>query len=307
MKSLITGVSGFVGPYLANHLVENGHKVYGIERSDKKVANCKIYVADILDEKKVFNAINEVKPDYIFHLAGQSSVEVSWKEPRLTMDINVNGTKNLLNSVIKAKINPKIVVVSSSEIYGNPKKLPLKEDHPLEPISPYGESRLKQEELVQEFVKTHDMSIVLARSFPHTGPGQIPKFVCPAFAEQIVKIERGKSEAVIKVGNLENERDFSDVRDIVRAYLLMAEKCRNGEAYNVCYGKAWKIKKILDYLLSMSSIKPEIILDPEKLRKTDMPKVLGDHSKITKESGWKPEIRFEETLKDILEYWRKQT
>lgn len=303
MKSLITGVSGFVGPYLVNHLVENGHEVYGIERSDKKVKNCRIYVADVLDEKKAFDAINKVKPDYVFHLAGQSSVEASWKEPELTMNINVNGTKNILNAILKAKLNPKIVAVSSSEIYGNPKKLPLREDHELKPTSPYGESRLKQEQLIQEFIKK-GMDIVIARSFPHTGPGQIPKFVCPAFAEQIAKIENGKTEAIIKVGNLNNERDFCDVRDVVRAYLLMADKCKKGEAYNICYGKAWKIKKILDYLLSMSKIKPKIITDPEKLRKGDMQKVVGDHSKITKECGWNPEIKFEDTLKDILDYWR---
>ncbi len=305
MKSLITGVGGFVGPYLVQHLVESGHKVYGIERAERKVKDCLVYTADILDRKKVPEIIEKVKPDYIFHLAGQSSVEVSWKEPKLTMDINVNGTKNLLNSIVKAKIKPKMVVVSSSEIYGNPIKLPLKESHPLKPISPYGESRLRQEQAVHEFTKKHDMDIVIARSFPHTGPGQIPKFVCPAFAEQIVKIERGKAKAVIKVGNLDNERDFSDVRDVVRAYLLMADKCRKGEAYNVCYGRAWKIKKILKYLLKLSTVKPKIVVDAGKLRKNDMKKVVGSYEKLNKETGWKPGIKFEKTLEDIFEYWRK--
>ncbi len=305
MKSLITGVSGFVGPYLVEHLVANRHTVYGLERVDKKVKNCTIYVADVLDAEKVADIVKKVKPDYIFHLAGQSSVEVSWKEPELTMRINADGTRNLLDGVVAAKINPKIVVVSSSEIYGNPQKLPLTEDHLLKPTSPYGESRLKQEEVVQDYVKKQNLQIVIARSFPHTGPGQIPKFVCPAFAEQIVRIEKKKAVPEIKTGNLGNERDFCDVRDVVRAYLLLAEKGRNGEAYNICYGKAWKIRAVLDYLLSMSPAKPTVTIDPDKLRKNDMKKVEGSHAKITKETGWKPEIRFEDTLKDILEYWRK--
>ncbi len=306
MKSLITGAGGFVGPYLVAHLIAQGHTVYGIERAERNVKNCEMFAADILDKKKIPEIIKKIKPDYIFHLAGQSSVEVSWKEPQLTMDINVRGTVNLLNAVAKAKINPKIIIVSSSEIYGRPVKLPLKEDHPLNPTSPYGESRLLQEKAVKEIAKKHKLQVVIARSFPHTGPGQVPKFVCPAFAEQIIMIERKKTEPVIKVGNLDNERDFADVRDVVKAYLLMADKGKNGEAYNVCYGKSWKIKKILSYLLKNSTVKPKIIVDPAKLRKGDMKKVVGSHAKLTKDTGWKPAIKFEKTLEDIITYWRKQ-
>ncbi len=306
MKSLITGIGGFVGPYLARHLIDNGHKVYGIERAQRKVKGCETYIADILDKKKIAEIMQKVRPDYIFHLAGQSSVEVSWKEPKLTRDINVNGTVNLLNSVVRARISPKIIIVSSSEIYGRPEKLPVKESHPLRPTSPYGESRLEQEKALKEFINRHKLQIAVARSFPHTGPGQIPKFVCPAFAEQIAMIEKKKAEPLIKVGSLDNERDFSDVRDVVRAYLLMAEKGRIGEAYNVCSGKAWKIRKILKFLLKNSTARPKVTVDPAKLRKGDMKKVVGSHSKLTKETGWKPEMKFEQTLLDILEYWRKQ-
>lgn len=297
MKALITGVNGFVGPYLKNHLLDNDFKVYGTDISQGVDVDFKL---DLLDKNKVEEIIKKIKPDLIFHLAAQSSVKLSFLQPDFTMKVNVQGTRNILQAV---KINvpySKILVVSSADVYGVSKEVPLLESSKLNPVSPYGESRVEQEKVALSY----GLNLVISRSFPHTGPGQRPFFVCSSIAKQIAEIERGK-EAILKVGDVTVKRDFSDVRDIVKAYLLALEKCKFNEIYNICSGRKYSIKQILDILLSFTNKKIQINVDSKRLRKKDIPILQGDNSKFVEATGWGPTIPIEKTLRDLLEYWRK--
>ncbi len=303
MKAFITGVSGFVGKYLAEHLLRNGFEVCGIDRKGAEIKGCKIEVCDILDKERLSAVVESAKPDAIFHLAALSSVSKSFEAAKETKRVNVEGTRNLLDAVAEAKISPVILVISSLQIYGKPDTLPIKEDAPLRPASPYAESKAEQEKLCMEYSKK--LKIIISRSFNHTGPGQSDDFVWPSFAKQIAEIEAGKRKE-LSVGNLDVERDFSDVRDIVKAYLLAIQKCKPGEVYNICSGKAYNIGKMLDVMKSYSTEKIEVAVDGARVRKKDVPALYGDNSKFTRATGWKPQIPFEKTLKDILEYWRKR-
>jgi len=305
-RAFITGVSGFVGPYLASHLAANGFEVFGIDRKGSRVAGCSVKKCDITDYDSLFAIVARLKPDVVFHLAGQSSVARSWDEPELTMKVNVGGTKNLFEAISAAKLSPRVLLVSSAEIYGIPKKLPITEEHPLSPISPYGESKVEQEKLASEFVAKRKLNIVTARSFNHTGPGQPPDFVCSNFARQIADIEKGRQQPVIKVADRNVKRDFSDVRDVVAAYLLLVEKGVNGGVYNVCSGQAFTIGEILAKLLKLSAAKVRVEPDPFKMKNSVVPILHGDNSKLVKATGWKPAIGIDKTLSDILEYWRKR-
>lgn len=302
MRALITGVNGFVGPYLKEHLLENNFEVYGTDISSGRDVDYKI---DLLDSKEVEDLVLKTKPDFIFHLAAQSSVKLSWSKPKLTMEVNVNGTKNLLEAALKSNIKPNMLVVSSSEVYGIPKKIPITEEHELKAFNPYAESRLKQEEICEDYLKK-GLKVIISRSFSHTGPGQLPVFVIPDFAKQIAEIEKGLREPVIDVGNLDVIRDFSDVRDIVRAYLSVIKKGKFGEIYNICSGKGTKLNDALNTLLSFSKKEIIVKVDKNKFRKSDLPVLVGDNSKLKKETGWHPKIPFEQTLKDTLNYWRNQ-
>ena len=305
-KAFITGVGGFVGPYLAGHLAASGFEVFGIDRKGSKVGGCSVEKCDITDYDSLFAIVGRVKPDAIFHLAGQSSVAKSWDEPELTKKVNVGGTKNLFEAIAAAKLNPQVLLVSSAEIYGVPKKLPITEEHSLSPISPYGESKVGQEKLAAEFVAKRGLAIIVARSFNHTGPGQPPDFVCSNFARQVADIEKGRQPPVIKIGDRNVKRDFSDVRDVVVAYRLLVEKGIVGSAYNVCSGKAFTIGEILDKLLKLSGVKVRVEPDPSKMKNSVVPVLQGDNSKLARATGWKPAISIDKTLSDILEYWRNR-
>ncbi len=302
MKAFITGISGFAGKYLAEYLAEKGLEVYGIDRTGAKIEGADVEVCDILDQKKLARTIAAVKPDYVFHLAAQSSVPKSFEQPEETMRINVEGTRNLLEAILSAKISPTILVISSLQIYGKPDKVPITEAAELRPKSPYAKSKVEQERLCKEYGKK-GLKLIISRSFNHTGPGQTPDFVWASFGKQIAEIEKGE-KGELKVGNLEVERDFSDVRDIVKAYYLAVKKGKVGETYNICSGKAYNLRKMLDVLISNSKAKLKLSTDP-KLVREDVPVLYGDNTKFCKATGWKPEIPFEKTLKDILEYWRK--
>jgi GDP-4-dehydro-6-deoxy-D-mannose reductase len=301
MKALVTGVGGFVGPHLVRHLLDRGFEVFGVDRNDSEVEGCTVYKCDITDYSAVSSIVSKTRPDLIFHLAGQSSVELSWKEPELTRRINVFGTKNLLDAVVSANLSPKILIVSSAEVYGIPKSFPITENHELAPVSPYGKSKVEQERLSLGF---KDLHIVVCRSFPHIGPGQPSNFVASNFAKQVVMIETGKSSAV-KVGNIESRRDFTDVRDVVRAYLLALEKCPPHSVYNVCSGKDHTIKSMLDIMLSLSKARNiKVETEPSRMRKSDIPVLVGNPGKFISATGWAPKIKLEKTLADLLEYWR---
>jgi GDP-4-dehydro-6-deoxy-D-mannose reductase len=252
--------------------------------------------------------ISEVPPDKIFHLAAQSFVPTSWHAPAETLTTNIIGELNIFESVRRAGINPRIQIAGSSEEYGlvYENELPIKEANPLRPLSPYGVSKVGQDLLAYQYYMSYKLNVVRTRGFNHTGPRRGAVFVCSDFARQIARIEKGLQPPLIRVGNLEARRDFTDVRDMVRAYWLSLEKCRPGEVYNICSGRSYKISKVLDMLLGMAEKKIEVKADEKKFRPSDVSVLLGDSSRFRKETGWEPEISFEKTLKDILNYWRER-
>lgn len=315
MRCLITGITGFAGSHLAELLLSKGHEVFGTSRWRSKTENIdhiknkiKLIEADMRDSHSMDKVIKEAQPDYIFHLAAQSFVQASWVSPADTMETNVIGTINLLEAVRRANISPVIQIACSSEEYGEVKEneIPIKETHQLRPLSPYGVSKVAEDMLGYQYFKSYGLKIIRTRGFNHTGPRRGEVFVTSNFSKQIVEIEKGKKDPVIFVGNLTATRDFTDVRDMVNAYLLAVEKGVPGEAYNICSGKGYKIQEMLDILLKFSKIKINVQQDPARMRPSDVMILIGDNSKFVKQTGWKQTIEFEQTLKDLLDYWRER-
>jgi GDP-4-dehydro-6-deoxy-D-mannose reductase len=316
MKVLITGITGFVGSHLADYLLERDDiEICGIARWRSQKENIKhlgdrikLVECDIKDMTSVHEVVKSFKPDRIFHLAAQSFVPASWSAPAETLSTNIIGEVNIFESVRDLGLNTTIQIAGSSEEYGlvKPDEVPITEANPLRPLSPYGVSKVAQDLLGYQYFKSYGMNIVRTRAFNHTGPRRGEVFVCSTFAKQIAEIEKGKKGKILKVGNLEAQRDFTDVRDIVKAYWLAAEKCDPGEVYNICSGEPRTIQSILDTLLSFTKAKVDIKKDPSRMRPSDVPILKGDFSKFSKKTGWKPEIPFEKTLKDILNYWRER-
>jgi len=315
MKSaLITGITGFVGSHLAEYLLKEGMEVYGTVRWRSRLDNIEhikndlhLVNADMRDGHSLERVITESRPDYVFHLASQSFVPMSWWAPADTMETNVIGTVHLFEAIRKSDTDPKIQVAGSSEEYGMvyPDDLPIKETNPLRPLSPYGVSKVAQDKLSYQYYKSYGLKIVVTRAFNHTGPKRGDVFVTSSFAKQIAEIEKGK-EPIIYVGNLDARRDFSDVRDIVGAYRLALEKCEFGEVYNICSEKARTIREMLDLLLSMTSKRIEVKQDPSRMRPSDVEVLQGDCSKFKKQTGWEPRTPFEITMEDLLNYWRER-
>jgi len=314
MRVLITGVTGFAGSHLAELLLEKGSiEIHGIERwrsKQENIAHIKkdlaIHECDIKDISSVRRVLEEVRPDKIFHLAAQSFVPASWSAPAETLNTNVLGQLNIFEAVRHIGINPWIQIAGSSEEYGlvHEEELPIKETNPLRPLSPYAVSKVTQDLLAYQYQRSYNLNVVRTRGFNHTGPRRGEVFVCSNFAKQIAQIEKGIKEPVIHVGNLEARRDFTDVRDMVKAYWASLEKCEPGEVYNICSNKTCSIKEALDTLLRFASVKVEIKQDPKRMRPSDVPVLFGDNSKFVKQTGWKPVISFEQTLEDLLNYWR---
>jgi len=314
MKALITGISGFAGSHLAEFLINKGYKVFGtfydkstFSNLNGFIDNIGLFECDIRNYNNLKKIIEKVQPDEIYHLAAISFVPTSLKNPKLTFDTNLYGTLNLYQSIIELKYNPKILFVGSADEYGivNENDLPIKEDCPLRPINPYSISKVSADFLSYFYFKNYYLNIIRVRPFNHIGPRQSPEFVCSSFAKQVAEIEKGLKEPIIKVGNLEAKRDFTDVRDMVRAYWLTMQKDEKGEVYNICSERTVQIKELLNNLLELSSKKIKIAKDPKRIRPSDNPILQGDCSKFRRRSGWKPEIPLDKTLKDILEYWRK--
>lgn len=298
--AFITGITGFVGQHLQEYLKNKNFEVYGLVKNNVSVHDKRTFTCDILDHKKVSMIVDEVQPELIFHLAAQSSVSYSWVEPQLTYDVSVEGTRNLFDAVVKARINPRILLVSSSEVYGIPQELPVSETHPLNPSSPYAKAKVKMEEVCKQY----SLDVIISRSFNHTGPGQRPSFVCSDFAKQIVEIKIGLREPVIYVGNLDIKRDFTDVRDVAMAYLFALEKGVTGEVYNICSGNLYMIRDILGILTDTSEVDNiEIKKDLKKFNPNDIPLISGNNKKFCKQTGWGPKIPMTRTLKDLFEYW----
>lgn len=314
-RALITGITGFAGSHLAELLLKKGFSVYGISRPRSKTDNIDeiqnditLEDADILDSHSLYSIMVKIKPNYIFHLAAQSFVQSSWASPANTMEINVVGSVHLFEAIRRAEINPVIQIACSSEEYGlvYENEVPVKEENPLRPQSPYAVSKVAMDYLGYQYHQSYGIKVVRTRGFNHTGPRRGEVFVTSNFARQIAEIEKGKREPVIEVGNLEAKRDWTDVRDMVRGYLLALEKGDPGEVYNICTGKAWKISEMLNILLKLTKIKVKTKQVPERMRPSDVPILIGDCTKFRKKTGWKPEIPFEQTLTDLLNYWRER-
>jgi len=312
MKALITGIEGFVGSHLAELLIRKGLKVGGIiyEKIPINISHIQKQIvpfrSDIRDRRKLNKVIKNFKPDQIYHLAAMSSVRDSLESPKVCFDINVMGTIALLDAVRASNHYPRLLLVGSGEEYGPSKPVPLTEDAPLNPITPYALSKLCMEKAGMMYYLAFSLSIIRVRSFNHTGPRQSTLGVCSDFARQIAEIEAGKREPLIMVGNLRARRDFSDVRDIVRGYWLAMKKGKSGGIYNLCSGKAYSINEILKILLSMSTKKITVRVRKERLRPLDIPVLKGSYIKAKKELGWTPVIPLRRTLEDLLHYWRKQ-
>lgn len=315
MRVLITGITGFVGSYLAEYLLSLNHEVYGTYRWRSRMENIihlkeklKLYECDLKDTTAVYNLIKEIKPDMIFHLAAQSYVPMSWSCPAETIITNVISQVNILEAVRNLKIDSLIHIAGSSEEYGlvYENEIPIKETNPLRPLSPYGVSKVAQDLLGYQYYKSYNLKIVRTRAFNHEGPRRGEVFVTSNFAKQIAEIEKEKREPIIYVGNLQAIRDFTDVRDVVKAYYLALTKGKFGEVYNIASGKGYKIKEILDFYLKKSKVKVEVKVDEKRLRPSDVGLLIGDATKIKEECGWQPEIPIEKTLEDLLNYWRER-
>jgi GDP-4-dehydro-6-deoxy-D-mannose reductase len=314
MRALITGVTGFVASHLADFLLERNVEVYGTVRRRSNFENIQhirerlhLVEADIQDPHSVETALKEVEPDYIFHLAAQSFVPTSWRSPLETIESNIIGTLNILEAARKFR-DPKIQICGSSEEYGHvhPEELPIKETNPLRPLSPYGVSKVGTDLMGFQYFKSYGLKVVRTRAFNHTGPRRGELFVTSNFAKQIAEVEKSRKQPVIEVGNIETRRDFSDVRDVVRAYWFALEKGELGEVYNICSEVSRTIRSVLDLLLSMTQARVEVRVEPSRIRFSDVAVLQGDCSKFKEQTGWKPEIPFEKTMADLLDYWREK-
>jgi GDP-4-dehydro-6-deoxy-D-mannose reductase len=337
MNILITGITGFVGGYLARALAREGEggepeapNVFGTSFPQSPPASAgNIFYLDLRVECDVRDIVRRVRPDWVFHLAAVTNVRSSWQARRETLETNVLGTHNLLEAVRLEAPRARVLFISSSDVYGDAAQgeTPLVEDRPFHVTSPYAYSKAAGEMMCGFYERIEGLDIVIVRQFPHTGPGQAPDFVCADWARQVVRIERGESEPVLHVGNLEVRRDFSDVRDVVEAYVALMRKGRRGQVYNVCSGRALALQEILDFLVGeagkaagvarptapdmraagtaqVPAIRVEV--DLAKLRKTDVPLLIGENRKILAEIGWSPRIPIAQTLRDLLSGVRSQ-
>lgn len=312
MKAYITGISGFAGSFLAEALLQKNFEVFGTYVSDntKNIDSIKkdlqLQKVDLLHSENVKKSIEGYKPDVVFHLAALTSPGESFKSPETFFTNNITAEINLLEAVRTSDISPRILITSSAEVYGliADKDIPVDEDTELRPASPYAVSKIAQDYLGLQYFLSYGMDIVRVRPFNHVGPRQTPQFVVAAFAKQIAEIETGKENPILKVGNLEAKRDFTDVRDMVQAYITLIEKGKSGEVYNAGSGKSHKIAEILNTLLSFSDKTISTELDPGKLRPSDTPDIRSNNKKI-EALGWKAEIALEKTLEDTLNYWRQ--
>lgn len=315
MNVLITGITGFAGSHLAEFLLAKKNiKVSGIYRWRSKIENIEhiinkigFYECDLRDAASTTALIRKVKPDMIFHLAAQSYVPMSWTAPSETLTTNITAQVNIFEAIRTLGMKDcRVQLACSSEEYGMvyPSETPIKETNPLRPLSPYGVSKVAQDLLGYQYYMSYGLNVIRTRAFNHTGPRRGDVFASSNFAKQIVEIEKGKRKPVIFVGNLEAIRDWTDVRDVVRGYYMILKDGKPGEVYNICSGKGYKIREMLDILLSLTDIKIEIKQDPARLRPSDVELLVGDNTKIRKAIGWKAEIPFKKTMQDLLEYWR---
>ena len=319
MKVLITGITGFVGSHLTEFLLEN-HKdlqIFGLKRWRSPLTNLSSVInkvnfvdGELRDLASILKIINDIQPDIIFHLAAQSYVTSSFNYPSDTYNTNIIGTNNLLEAVRISGSDPTIHVCSSSEVYGDVSSdhVPIDEDCPLNPVSPYGISKLAEDMIARMYFKAYGIKTIISRMFTHSGPRRGDVFVDSAFSLQIARIEKGLQEPVLKVGNLDSVRTFCDVRDTVRAYWDLVEKGEPGSVYNIGGDTTLTIKEMVNLLLKKTVYNEEIKIfeDPSLRRPTDVTLQIPTYKKFKNLTGWTPKISYDQTLEDMLNYWRKE-
>ena len=310
MRVLITGISGFVGSHLAEYLLGKD-EVHGIKRWRSPLDNIShiqdnitLHDCDLTDLSAVISVLMVVKPDRIYHLAAQSYVPFSYSNPIQTLQTNVIGTANLLEAVRLTDQQPLIHICSSSEVYGQPDYVPMDEKLPLNPISPYGVSKVAEDRLGFAYYKAYGMKCVITRMFTHTGPRRGDVFFESSFARQVVAVEKGKCDTIY-VGNLKSVRTISDVRDAVRAYSMLNDSMA-GEAYNIGGNATLRVGDVLDRLMAMAKVSPKVVVDPARLRPADVTNQIPDCTKFKQSTGWEPRIPLDETLQSLLDYWRSR-
>lgn len=317
MKSLIIGGAGFVGAYLVRHLKNDlGQDVVVTKMPREQVKvdgvdmdSIQVRDLDILQKESIVALFREIRPDYIYHLAAQSSVSVSWKNPALTVDVNVKGGVNILEALRELEDKPRVLFIGSGEEYGHilPGETPIKEGNVPRPGNIYAATKVCQNMLAKIYADAYGLDVMMVRAFNHIGPNQLPLFVVADFCKQVAEIEAGNREPVMKVGNLSAKRDFTDVRDVVRAYALLMKSGCAGETYNIGSGHAIAIEDILKQILDHSSVEIRVEVDPERLRPVDVPIIEADTTKVYEATGWKPEISLEQTIRETLDYWRTKS
>lgn len=300
-KALIFGINGFVGSYLKKELLNNGFLVYGCDKILSNTNKSENYLVDITNYDEVHNIVSTISPTHIFNLAAISSVRLSWIEPQLTVKVNLIGTLNILESVRHLKLDTKILLIGSSEEFAS-SNMPLSEKACLEAVNPYGISRITIEEFASLYRIRYDLNITCVRAFNHTGIGQTPTFVLPSFIEQVAKISLTKTDGEIKVGNISVYRDFSDVRDIVCAYRLIAESKEKIASINVGSGKAYKIEDLLKFIISLSKCNISIVVDKDRFRPADLEYCCCDNTLLKEKTNWEQQHHIFETLKEMYYY-----
>lgn len=314
MRVLLTGIAGFAGSFLAEHLSQQEEvELHGIvHRHDRRIQHLldrvTLHRGDLHNALWVSDVVQEVQPEIAMHLAAWSDVGGSWQQPWTTYELNIQCQLHLLEALARWRPQCRTLVVSSNEVYGliHPEDLPIDEGTPLRPNSPYGVSKVAQDMMGLQYWNSHHLPVIRARSFNHLGPTQSDDFPASAFARQIAEIEAGRKPPVVQVGNLSAQRDFSDVRDIVAAYWLLVTGGEPGECYNVGSGRPRPIQWLLDTLLELSSTPVSVVLDPQRLRPSDVPCSYCDNRKLVAATGWQPQIDLRVTLRDLLDSWRKQ-
>lgn len=314
MCILITGATGFVGAHLRDYLQKHTDweivgSVYPEAPPPPTNAREHLLNMDLRDRDATLRILETHRPEYIIHLAAQSHVPTAYKDPWDTLDNNIRGQLNLLEACRTLALKPRILVIGSGEEYGraDAAALPLTEDHPLRPENPYSVSKVAQDVMGYQYYISFGLAVMRMRPFNHIGPGQSPRFVLPAFASQVAEIEAGLQEPVLRVGNLEPARDFTDVRDVVRAYHLALLHGAPGDVYNVASGIPHTIQSLVDRLCALATVDIRIEIDPERYRPADVPIIYGSAAKLQRDTGWQPEIPFEQTVQDVLEEWRAKT
>lgn len=303
--TLVTGAAGFAGSHLIDHLAADGSDVVAWERPEGSIpavgSGLRRQAVNLLDRQAVRAAIREIRPARVFHCAGAAHVGQAWGQITDTLAVNVMGTHHVVEALREVVPDARLLIISSALVYASSAEA-LTEDHPRRPSSPYGISKLAQE--MVGFGNAPGPGVWIARPFNHFGPRQSPSFMTSGFAQQIAEIEAGHRPPEIAVGNLEAQRDLTDVRDTVRAYTMILERGTDGRPYNVCSGHARPVRELLDTLLSLARVPIRVVTDPARYRPNDTPVVVGDPRRIREELGWQPVVPLEQTLDDLLAYWR---